>query len=217
MAIRFITGMGMGPTRMGGPASSTADPIRVVIVHNPKDGYPLSYDGDTITEEMSLRDFLLRLLHKMAISEHDLLRREDEILTAIRTNHNSRINHITTTLDNRYASLIRNGSLVLAAHNHSMNTNFKFRLGSKGEHIATTETISNSERSVTQTIQGKMDDPAWLTQNKDWDHKKVMEYMEHSGISVIDSYSEKNKIPAFLHGCNKPVDDDIYYLLTMPS
>lgn len=197
MAIRFTSGM---------TATTSVDPIRVTIIHNPHDGYILSHDGDIITEEMSLRDFLVRLLHNMEQREKDIHMREQEIITAIRTNHHARINHITGMLDHRYATLIRNKSIVLAAHSYTM--------GSKGAVGSTSETISNDSRTITQSGMTQPENRNRMRLDRDnsmWDHEKFRQEMEYQGFKMSDGSS------LMIADSGKAGDDEVYYLLTTPS
>jgi hypothetical protein len=185
MAIRFTTGM---------TNTMSVDPIRVTIIHNPSEGYILSHDGDTITEDMSLRDFLKRLLHNIDPTGREVVEREDEIATALRTDNRTRIMHLVHTLDRRYATLIRNKTIVLAAHNYTM--------GSKGVVGSISETISNNSRTITQSGDGRP--PLW-------DHEKFRQEMEHQGFKMSDGSS------LMIADSGKAGDDEVYYLLITPS
>ena len=130
-----------------------ADPrdLTVGIVHHPSEGYKLGFDGQTIKEELDIREFVKRLStdrhgtrgynpvphEKM---EHDIR----EILIILSRRNQTEIMHLAETLDRTYSDLIRRGRLVLADHTVSMR--------GRGPAVYNErESLGNTERSVTQS------------------------------------------------------------------
>jgi hypothetical protein len=126
--------------------TSSSEEIMIHIVHDPKDGYLLSYHKQIIKEQLNLKEFIERLVRienfQKGFSEIQSKVERDMcvIVEALTSRSSERVKAVADWLDHRYANLIRNKKLVLMQHIYSVNVN-------QVEHR---ETISNNERSVTQ-------------------------------------------------------------------
>lgn len=101
--------------------------VQVRIVHRLEDGYRLSYDGETIKEQLPLPDFIQRLAEiqykntamNRPISDY-VDRSVREVLSALHQG-GSRLSAIAENLDKMYADYIKSGKAVLMEHTHSIN------------------------------------------------------------------------------------------------
>ena len=113
--LRFIGGMGMS----GRITSDTYD-IRVQITHVLSEGYLPSADGQTIKEEMPLREFLERIFETGRDLENELYR-VSKCLAGGHYYNNDEISRISHKYDAMYSEKIRKGKLILAQHKMSQN------------------------------------------------------------------------------------------------
>ena len=91
--------------------------IRVRVVHRLEDGYILAKNGETIREDMSLKDLLVRIFR----SRDELDRELYECSKALAVNHTSAVEHFATRYDQMYARLFKSGKAVLPEHTMSSN------------------------------------------------------------------------------------------------
>jgi len=155
MAVRFIQEGGVD-----GYMIHRADPrgIRVQILHDPRDGYRLSYDKEVIKEQLSLTEFIERLLRaeyqNVGFDPRKIKEETRQVLVTLSSGNQMKIESIATWLDHRYANLIARKKAVLMEHTHSINA-MRVQSGDMSM-VERRETISNRERSITQSGMGQM-------------------------------------------------------------
>ena len=88
------------------------DRPRVRIVHKPEEGYPRSYDGEVIKEELPIEDFLRRIFKNEKEFENELYR----VSKAMHSMHSSEIDHICHMYNQIYMKLLRDGKMRLPQH-----------------------------------------------------------------------------------------------------
>jgi len=187
MAVHFIIN---GPGTIDGAMLHRADDrdIQIGVLHEPRDGYKMGFDGQIIKETLGVREFMERLgvdRHRDPSRDpskglyrppHEKLDHDTrQILIIVSTRNQLEIQNLAETLDRTYSDLIKNGRIVLAEHKHSMRH--------KAAAI-TTESVGSTERSVTQS--------------ELWDVKKVNVEMDRQGYNITDHVS----------------DDEVYYSMT---
>ena len=89
--------------------------VRVRIHHLRSEGYPPSAEGLEIKEELSLREFLTRIMTAERNVENELYR----VSKAIAARDNNQIEMICEKYNDMYIHLIRSGRAVLAQHRMS--------------------------------------------------------------------------------------------------
>ena len=161
-------------------AHHARDMIMVNIHHRPEDGYFLSADKEVIKERIELKEFIIRL-HEAEGDPHQPAKMSDVEKTLYEIHKalaDGKVRAISDWLDHRYMSVIRNGRAVLIQHQMSMNQFHR-------------ETISNSERTVTQS--------------SGWDTERVMKEIDRQGFKVQPMTPDE---------AYRVCDDEIYYLMT---
>ena len=185
MAIHFIT----GGTPVDGYMLHRADPrdIRVGIVHEPKEGYLLSYDRDVIKEEMSLSEFMRRIHSadpQMRKYGNERLEQDIRQVLIALSPGSRKITDIAHWLNTRYMTLIRDNHIVLVEHNIS------YKSGNAA--VKTLESVRSRERS--------------MLQSELWDQKRFEEEMDKQGYKIQDQ-------PTTPDQAYRVSDDEVYYLL----
>jgi len=184
--------------------------VQVGILHRTEDGYKLSADGQTIKEQLPLRDFVMRTMGRQPYTDRDLDSRMYDIIRSTDLTSpefsDSRATRLAEMYDHRYSRMIRDGEIVLAEHKMGM--------------INHRESISNTERSVTQSIDPRIHRSD--LDHQEWDHKRVTDYMRQTGMYPTNAMQEqrnRQKIerPLTTVDSYKAIDNDVYYLLTTPS
>ena len=150
MAVHFIMN---SPHAINGAMMHRADTgdLQVGIIHDPKDGYKLGFDGQIIKETLGVKEFIKRLSidyhgtrgynpvphEKM---DHDIRR----VLSILHSRREVEILHMAETFDRTYSNLIMRGKLILAEHKLTMQH-------SNGSYYTERESLGSAERSVTQS------------------------------------------------------------------
>jgi hypothetical protein len=184
MAVYFISRYSDGYL-----AHCASDEIQIGIVHNPKDGYLLSYDKEIIKEQLQLKEFIERIVRiedfQLGFSYIENKVQKDMYIVheVLQSRDHQKIRGVGEWLDERYARIIREGKLKLMQHDYSVN------IGQAGIHTER-ETLGNKERSVTQQL-------------------------ECSKITVSEYFKTKYPITLDKAYQKEITDDEVYYLTTL--
>jgi hypothetical protein len=88
--------------------------IQVRILHDRREGYPSSADGQEIKEQLQLEDFLRRIFEPRQVDNE--MRRVER---ALHTHDRRQVEMICDKYNDMYLHLIRSGKAVLAQHRMS--------------------------------------------------------------------------------------------------
>ena len=198
--IRFVGGM------IGGVMTTTYHDVRVHIRHELSEGYPPSFDGSMIREELPLREFLRRIFTEGREVETELYRISKYMAGGYQYNNNE-IDRISETYNAMYAEKFRRGKMVLPQHKQ------------RHDMIGGRDPYQNDQlRRQAMTGMQQMD-------NDHYKRQAMMQQMaarpnpgqflgvmqEDPSIKQMHKEAlEKDKIKQE----KKKRDDDIYYLLT---
>jgi len=126
MAVYFIND-GMHITgSMRGIIDSNRYNVQVGILHDPNDGYKLSFDGERIKEQLALNEFIIRLIEGETLGQNKpmdgalLHRNIRTVIDALNDGRREKVEDVARWLDHRYSNLIRNGKIMLMEHTHSI-------------------------------------------------------------------------------------------------
>ena len=164
--------------------------IRVRVVHRLEDGYILAKNGETIREDMSLKDLLVRIFR----SRDELDRELYECSKALAVNHTSAVEHFATRYDQMYARLFKSGKAVLPEHTMSSSFESEFE-----------RQYRERQREI---------DRAAMMQRQAMLHPGQFGGSLASADRAIQELTESNRKEREAEEAKQREEEEIYYLLT---